>query len=177
MQFILQKKSLIFSIIFFLFSCFIFIFLYKNINKIKETLQIAQEKLQVETSQRDNIESLINSVKVIEPERILLENHFIKSSDIVPFLDTIEKLARNVEVNAEVISVDLPKDNPSMIVEMKAVGNFESIYKLITLLENSQYETEFVSVNIQNSNTGDLLISKNPQWSAILRIKLLSYIN
>jgi len=177
MQFILQKKSLILSIIFFLFSCFIFIFLYGNINKIKKTLQIAQEQLQVETFQRDNVKSLVNSIKVIEAERTLLENHFIKSSDVVPFLDTIEKLAMNVGVQAEVVSVDLPKDNPSMIVEMKALGNFESIYKLITLLENSQYETEFVSVNIQNSNVVDLLISKNPQWNAILRIKLLSFIN
>ena len=162
---------------FFLFSCFVFMFLYRNINKIKETSQITQEKLQMETFQRDNVKSLINSVKIIEAERALLENHFVKSSDVVPFLDTIENLAGDVGVRAEVISVDIPKDNTSLIVEIKAIGNFEAIYKLVTLLENSQYETEFVSVSMQNSSTEDLLTSKSSQWNANLRIKLLSFIN
>ncbi|PIR69051.1 hypothetical protein COX93_00830 [Candidatus Nomurabacteria bacterium CG_4_10_14_0_2_um_filter_30_12] len=180
MQFIFKKKSLIFSIIFFLFTCTIFVYLFLIVSKNKEVSEISQEKWQIETIHRENIKSLVSLVKSVESERSLLETHFVKSSDIVPFLDTIEKLAKNVGVNAEIVSVDIPKDNSSLVVETKVSGSFETIYKLILLLENSPYELQFVSVNIKGSDTQYIIIDKNnkvPEWTAIFKIKLLSFVN
>jgi hypothetical protein len=182
MQFILQKKSLIISIILFVFSCFIFVYLYININNIKETSQLAEEKWQTEMADRENARSLANSIKTIEPERALLETHFVQGSDVVPFLDTIEKLAKEVGVNAEVVSVNPMKSSSSLVVGIKASGSFGAIYKLTTLLENSPYILDFVSFDIQNLNAEDPSVSKNsktkaPQWTATFQIRLLSFIN
>ena len=174
MQYILQKKSLILSVIFLIFSCFVFIFLYKDINSKKEMSQLAQEKWQTEAISRENAKSLINSVKIIEPQKALLETHFVQSSNVVPFLDTIEKITKDVGATAEVVSVDVAKDNPALIVEMNASGSFETIYKLIMLLENSPYNLEFISVNIKDSDTS---VGKSSQWTATFQIKLLSFIN
>ena len=174
MKFILQKKSLILSIILFIFFSFVFIFLYKDINNKKEMIQIAQERWQAEASRRENVKSLLNSVQSIKTERTLLDTHFVQSSDIVPFLDTIEELAKNVGANAEVISVDVAKDNLSLVVQMSASGSFETIYRLILLLENSPYNLEFVLVDIKNLDSS---IKKIPQWTATFQIKLLSFIN
>ncbi|MEK7104858.1 MAG: hypothetical protein AAB868_02345 [Patescibacteria group bacterium] len=135
---------------------------------------MAQEKWQTEALQRDNTRSLVNSIKTIEPERVLLETHFIQNSDVVPFLDTIEKKAKDVGVKAEVVSVDITKDSSSLIVEINASGSFETIYKLIMLLENSPYNLEFISVNIKDSDTS---VGKSSQWTATFQIKLLSFIN
>jgi hypothetical protein len=177
MQFIIQKKYLILSILFFLFSCFLFIFLYKSINENKELAQLAQEKWEVETIERNNAKSLINSIEIIAPERVLLDKHFIQSSDVVPFLDKIEKLAIDTKVRAEVSSVDISNEDSSLIVELRVKGSFESIYKLILLLENSPYNLKFVLVNIQNSNNIEGLPTvKSLEWSAVFRIKLLSFI-
>ena len=174
MQFIIQKKSLILSIILFIFFSFVFIFLYKDINNKKEMIQIAQERWQAEATRRENVKSLLNSVQSIKTERTLLDTHFVQSSDIVPFLDTIEKLAKNVGANAEVISVDVAKDNLSLVVQMSASGSFETIYRLILLLENSPYNLEFVLVDIKNLDSS---IKKISQWTATFQIKLLSFIN
>jgi hypothetical protein len=174
MQFIIQKKSLILSIIFFVFFSFVFVFLYKDINNKKEAIQIAQEKWQTEATRRENIKLLIDSVESIKTERTLLDTHFVQSSDVVPFLDTIEGLAKNVGANAEVISVDVVKDNSSLVVQMSASGSFETIYKLILLLENSPYDLEFILVDIKNLNSS---IKKIPQWTATFQIKLLSFLN
>ncbi|OGI71357.1 hypothetical protein A3B84_00640 [Candidatus Nomurabacteria bacterium RIFCSPHIGHO2_02_FULL_35_13] len=179
MQFLFQKKSLTFSIILFVFSCFVFLFLYSNINNNKKALQLAQEKWQVEAMRRENARSLANSIKAIESEKILLETHFIQSSDVVPFLDIIEKLSLEVGAKTEIISVDV-KDSSSLVVEVEALGNFETIYKLVLLLENSPYNLEFVLVDIQNSNPQNVSISKsnkNQQWMATFKIKLLSFVN
>jgi hypothetical protein len=182
MQFIFQKKSLILSIILFLFSCCIFIYLYTDINNKKEISQLAQEKWQTEDTQRESTRSLVNLIKETEPERTLLETHFVQSSNVVPFLDTIEKLAKETGVKAEVISVNPAKGNSSLMVEMKASGSFGTIYKLITLLENSPYDLEFASADMQNQNGGDLAAGKNnkiktSQWTADFQIRLLSFVN
>jgi hypothetical protein len=181
MKNIFQKKSLILSVILFIFSCFVFVFLYRNINNNKEASQLTQEKWQTEDTHRENAKSLADSIKAIEPEKALLETHFVQSSDVVPFLDTIEKLAKEIGTKAEVVSVNPTKDNSSLIVGIKASGNFGTIYKLITLLENSPYDLEFISADIQNSNGEDLSGSKNnktktPQWTATFQIKLLSFV-
>ena len=182
MKKIFQKKSLILSIILFIFSCFVFIFLYRNINNNKETSQLAQEKWQTENTRRENARSLANSIKAIETERAQLETHFVQSSDVVPFLDTIEKLAKEVGTKAEVVSVNPAKGSSSLMVGMKTSGSFGTIYKLITLLENSPYDLRFVSVDVQNSSGENLSGSKNkktktPQWTATFQIKLLSFVN
>jgi hypothetical protein len=179
MKFILQKKLLILSILFFLFSCSIFLFLYKVINDNKEISQSTQEKLQTEISRRDSIKALINSVQTISKERAQLDTHFVRSSDVVPFLDTIEKLAKEAGTNAEVTSVGLAADKASLEVEMKAQGDFENIYKLIMLLENSPYNLEFILVSIQNLNT-EIVVEKDTKierWTANFKISLKSFIN
>lgn len=173
MQFIIQKKSLILSVIFFMFSCFVFLFLYRDINSKKEMSQLAQEKWQIENIRRENTKSLINLVKAIEPEKTLLETHFVQSSDVVPFLDTIERLAKEVGGEAEVISINVIEKSLSLVVEMRMEGSFETIYKLITLLENSPYELEFILADIKKMDT---LVGKTPEWTATFQMKVLSFI-
>ncbi|PIP68851.1 hypothetical protein CO033_01770 [Candidatus Nomurabacteria bacterium CG_4_9_14_0_2_um_filter_32_10] len=177
MQFIFQKKSFILSVVFFIFSCFVFLFLYRVIDNNKEDSRLTQEKWQTEDIQRKNAKSLFDSIKTVETERALFETHFVQSSDIVPFLDTIERMVEKVGIKAEVVSVDIAKDKLSLMIEIKAVGSFEIIYKLIMLLENSPYDLEFVSVNMQHLDAGDLSISEKSQWGAIFQVKLLSFIN
>ena len=172
MQFILQKKSLILSVVFFIFSCLVFLFLYRDINNKKEISQSAQEKWQTENARRENAKSLANLIKTIEPEKTLLETHFAQSSDVVPLLDTIEKLAREVGVEAEVMSIDVIENSSSLIVEVQVSGSFGTIYKLITLLENSPYELEFVLADIKQMDT---MAGKTPEWTATFQMKVLSF--
>lgn len=180
MKNIFQKKSLILSVIFFIISCIIFVFLYTSTNNNKKISQTTQEKWQTEATQRDNIKFIVRSIKTIAPERDLLETHFVQNSNVVPFLDTIEGLIKKVGFSkSEISSVEVDDAGASLFVEMRVVGSFESIYKLVTLLENSSYSLEFVSVDIRSTKI-DGLINQNSkatqQWVADFKVKLLSFI-
>lgn len=180
MQLILQKKSLILSIIFFMISVFVFLFIYKSIVSNKETSQLAREKWQTEFARRENTKSIADSMKIIESERVSLESHFVWNSNVVPFLDTIEKIAREAGTKADVTSVDPAENNSSLEIKMLASGSFETIYKLITLLENSPYNLEFISADLQNTNAQNISagkINKAFQWTANLRVRVLSFVN
>ncbi|MFA6273718.1 MAG: hypothetical protein WC662_00990 [Candidatus Paceibacterota bacterium] len=172
MKFKFKKGSLIFSILFLVFSCTAFFLLYREIN----SNNIESEKMfldwQTETVRRNEISALDRSMKNIQTEKSSIETHFAKSSDIVPFLDTIEGLAPKVGAKTEITSVDVEKEGKSLLVGLKATGSFISVYKFLMLLENSQYELEFTSVNLQKSTATNL---KDQNWEMILKIKLLSF--
>ncbi len=171
------KIPLLLSVIFFVFSSSIFIFLYKAINNSVIESQYKEGKWQGEALRRNEIKTLNDSAKTVESDKVQLEKHFAQSSDIVPFLDTIEGLAPKVGVKTEVTSVDISDDRITLLVSMKASGNFSSLYKFLTLLENSPYQLEFTGVNIQKETGADVGKKSNlyPKWNVTFKIKLLSF--
>ena len=173
------KKTLFFSsIFFFVFSLLVFYFLYKETNKNKKVAEDTLIDWQNEKQKRDEIKSLDTLVKSISQDKILIETHFAQSSNIVPFLDTIEGLALRVSVKAKVDSVNISEDGLSLTVDLKAIGNFSAVYRFLTLLENALYELEIISLNIENAISDDLSgkVKKSAEWQADFKIKLLSFI-
>lgn len=179
MQSNFPKTSLLFSIIFFVCSLFVFLFFYRAINENNQKAQEKEEAWLVEKIKREEMKTLDNSVKMIESERAQLETHFAESSDVVPFLDTVEGLASKLGVDAEVVSVNILTDYTGLTVGIKAEGTFSSLYKFLALLENSSYEIEVTSINMQRETELNSAESKNasvPKWNINFEIKLLSFV-
>jgi hypothetical protein len=140
---------------------------------------MVMKEWQQEEKKREEINSLNRSLKMIDVEKNKLATHFVQSSDVVPFLNTIEAMAPKVGVSTEIVYVDTSMDNNELLLGVNVLGKFEGIYKFITLLENSPYEIKFVSMDLNRKDELDLTKPNNnpsPQWVANLRIKLLSFI-
>lgn len=171
-----KKLPLILSTLLLAFSGVVFWFVYEGIDNNKKIAEQAQTEWSTEATRRNEAKSLDRTMKAIEKERELLDTHFAKSSDIVPFLDTVEKIALKAKIKAEVSSVDILKNNAGLTVGLKATGSFDAIYRFLLLLENSPYELEFNSINLQ-TNAGEADAGGFiPEWSAIFNIKLLSFL-
>jgi hypothetical protein len=178
MKNISKKGPLILSSIFFLILCFIFFFVYKEIDKNNKASEEAQRVWQTEVARRDEIKSFDHSMKEIEQEQALLETHFAKTSDIVPFFDILENTASLAGVKAEISTVDVLKDATGLVVGVKTSGSFSAIYKFLTLLENFPYELEIISVDLRQVDQSDISEKQvtNPKWDAVFKVKLLSFI-
>jgi len=173
------KIPLIITIVFFCVSIFLFLFFFKLTNDNYEESLLKESEWQRESSRRDELRTLDSSIKIIEAERAQLETHFAQSSDIVPFLNTMEDLASKVGAKAEIRSVDILKDHTGLLLGLNASGPFASLYKFLTLLENSPYQLEFISMNMQkgaSSNGADGKSATASQWDVSFKIKLLSFI-
>lgn len=172
-----QKIILLISTALLLFLCFAFVFLYREISDNYQKIQQDTINLQAEEHQRHNIASLNQSLQKIAPDMALLESHFVKSSNIVPFLNMIETLAQEAGVSVQINSINIKKDNSELMVDLKASGSFELIYKFLTLLENFPHELDFISMNMQKSLSdvsGKNI--KDSKWEVILKAQLLSLI-
>jgi hypothetical protein len=173
-----NKISLFLSGIIFIFLCCVPVYLYKIINANNQKAESNMAAWQTETNRRNDITFLNESLKQVSSDRTLLATHFAQSSDVVPFLNTIEQLAPTAGAQAEIDSVNTGTNNGQLIVELKASGSFVQVYKFLTLLENSPYELSFLSVDIHKSSLTDAP-SKNvtaSTWEAIFKIQLLSFI-
>lgn len=172
------KIPLLLSMIFLVLFSFLFFFFYRTLYSNKAEAERKEILWQTEALRRDEIKQLEQSVKRLENERVALGTHFARSSDVVPFLDTIEALAGKAEARAEITSVDISKDGAGLLVGVKASGTFSGLYKFIALLENSPYKLKFMGMEIRKE-TGTGAEGKNigsGRWDAIFRLKLLSFI-
>lgn len=158
------------SLAFFVFSCALFFYFYQAIHSFNEKTQVSDTTWRAESVRREEIKTLDQSIKDITDERAALDTHFAKSSDVVPFLNTIEGLGPKVGAVASISSVNVPDDKSGLVVDVKATGSFASIYKFINLLENSPYELQFLGMDLNQSTTAS-------SWDATFQIRLLSFIN
>ena len=141
-------KQLIFSFIFFLVTLAGLIFFYSY---FRSRESVSEQKLmdwRVEQARREEIKSLDSSMKKIENEKVMLETHFAYSANPVPFLDTLERMARSVGAESTVSAVDVAKDGKSIAIGLNVSGSFESFYKFLNLIENSVYDMEFASIDV-----------------------------
>lgn len=173
----LFKNMLIPAILLLVFSVAAFLFFYSNIIRKNEEFQKTQLEWQIENKKFDDIKQLERSMKAIEVERSALQKHFAKSSDVVPFLDSIEKLADSVSVKAEITSVDVGKNDSSLTILIRSSGSFGNLYKFLTLLENSTYELDFISVDMQKTSGPDIEAGIDvPQWEGRFKVALISFL-
>lgn len=172
-----KKLPLLLAVLFLMFSSAALALLYKKINDNERISLEFQAKWQAEASRRDEIRSLERSIKEIESERAEIDTHFAESSNVVPFLDTLEKLATDAGADSEVTSVDIGKEKPELMVSLRTTGSFSATYKFIQLLENSPYELEIASFDIERQGTApDPAKTMSREWDGFFTIRLLSFI-
>lgn len=177
MQDKLPKTKLIAASIFMLASLGSLFFAYTLVKNKNEKFQNSQIEISSDAKRREETQQLERLMKTLEAERLLIDSHFAKSSDIVPFLDTLERMASQVAVDAEVSSVDITKDNKTLTVGIKATGGFEALYKFLVLLENSPYELSFLLMDIQTPQGAQPdPITKKVEWQGAFKVRLLSFL-
>ncbi len=173
----MKKKHVIIQIstaaLLFIFSLSGFFILHAYINKKNNEALDAEKNWAIEEARRENVKALELFLEDKTEERNEIDKHFVKNTDIVVFLDTIENLAPQVGAKAEVTLIDVPKDGAGLMVEVHSKGSFESIYRFLSLLENSPYELDFSSVNTQVVKGAE---GESNTWQATFKIKLLSFI-
>ena len=154
-----------------------FFYILNSIKSLNIDTANISDQILSETARRNNIENLNNEIKDITTQREMLETHFAKDSDVVPFLDNLQALSVKAGSPAEVSAVDLNKEDGHLEVSMRTKGDFVSIYKLLALLENSPYEIDFTSVQLDKEilSDADFKLGKTSKWNAAFKLTLLSF--
>ncbi|MFA6257191.1 MAG: hypothetical protein WCT29_02560 [Candidatus Paceibacterota bacterium] len=164
-----KKAPLVFSTLFLAMVVLGFWFVSGEINQNKKSAEVMWTEWQKENLRRHQIRDLEVLLSEAEAKRAELDTHFAESSNIVPFLDTTQELARKVGAESEIISVDNSAESGGLTVVVHATGSFESLYKFLELLEHSPYELEFLTVDLGR-------LAEGSGWEANFKLRLLTFI-
>jgi len=170
-----NKNLMGMAVIFLVISLTVFFFVYKKLNQNKQAAESTLKEWQKEDTRLTELKTLDATLKSMEAERKNLDKHFAKSTDAVPFLDSLEASARSVGAKAEISAVEIPKEEQVLNVTLKATGSFEALYKFLLLVENAPYELQITTMNIVK-NGGEDTLNTNGSWQVFIKLKLLSFL-
>lgn len=126
------------------------------------------------TQQSFNVKRQIDSVEEISQT---LENHFLKSSDVPAFLNTLELIGSRAGSDIVISSVEeanIAEVGNVLSVKVGATGSYQSLYKTLSEIENLPYLTsvsDFSISSTQNVNSG----FDKSDWSLSLSLLIISY--
>ena len=166
----LGLAPLVISAVFFLAALSVFYFFLgatRANNRQADSAKLEWLKL---TAEKKEAESLSVMLISLLKDREELDKHFITGTNIVPLLDMIEKTAGQTGAEAEVTQVETPKGKNFLEIKVTARGQFESIYKLLLLLESSPFELSISGAEIKKENGGEA-----SDWSARFIIRLSGF--
>ena len=180
------------TILFIAFSVTFYLF-YKQIQNKKKNSETILSELKMEDSRRNEIKTIIKSIDGIQANSELIKVHFANNLNLVPFFDTINGFAHKIGGEVTIASVDIMSDvatpnKNELTMNIKISGSFKIVYQFLKLLENSPYEIEFMSADMQkvggqdtgSSTTGSTTVVskvvKPSSWEGTFKIKLLSFI-
>lgn len=84
-------------------------------------------------------------------EREMIDTLFVKSNNVVDFLDSLERDGQSVMPNFAYLSVEETRETPSrLLFTASAEGSFASAMKILEVLEKSRYPITLKNVSLQN---------------------------
>lgn len=150
-------------------------FSYKKISVIRSETAVKEAEWQEEEGRRAEIKNLERSVKNLAKEKAELDSHFVSKDDPVDFLNSLETMASGVGATAEVSTVGDDSNNSGLVINLNATGSFDSIFRFLTLIENSFYMMEVQNLTL-NSGSVDVK-TKLPVWTMSLQLRLITFSN
>lgn len=153
-------------------------YVFLDIKSKNEHTALLSEEIATMTREQGELDNLKKTVAFTETQRSELSTHFVDGSNPAPFLDAIEKLGTPSGAVVTITSVEQPKQGSSLLVSFLATGNFDSIYRLVRLLENVPYKIKIEKVFLSKNPSAqvDAKIPARQEWTANITFTLISFI-
>jgi len=166
-KFIITLSLIAFLLILFSFGIY---FLSGNIKEKKDLISETQKQLSFVENRIENAKELEAVLAGAEEKHNSLKPALISKNDIVVFIKDIENLAEGTNVEMEIKSANVLRDQNKMIFNLDINGSFGDIYHYLLLLENSDYCLKINNARIDAGKEGQV-------WLAKIELELLSFEN
>lgn len=146
---------------------------------IRESKELfsAKEELGLRQSQKEAEFSMKKLLSETEEERENIDNYFIKTDDIVSFIESIESLSRvtNTSISVNSVSIEEGKETDVfeyVVLNVEAQGVFSDLYWLLSLVEKMPYKISVNTINFGRLPSGEST-SPSDRWNIDFSIRVL----
>lgn len=178
-----NKTNLIFIVSVLLLMCTLgFLIYFLNIikNKNKHISAVAST-LENKLIEKENITSLKNKINELSDANKNINSYFVDTSNIDTFVEYLENIGINNNVDLSVSSVEVPKNEKNKILASLIIkGDFPNIMKVVAILESAPYNIVINSLYLNKdiilpNDVNNLLYKENKNsWQANVTFNVLS---
>jgi len=148
---------------------------FNVINTEKDKILTTRTELETVENKINNLKHLESILEGVSEESLLVNNAFVDEKNIVSIIKKLEQVADISGVRLEVSGASLPKEKkdggPNFILNVG--GDFDEVYRFVTLLEKVSYQVLFDKIYIYKTDSKK---EDAPPWQAQIEIRVLSYI-
>lgn len=133
----------------------------------KKSADVATLAAQIRDKHKDSdrITAIKNSLTELGKDEQSAEQYFVSTSEVVPYLGSLEDLGKSIGTKVEVVSVsaDTAKPKGHLNLSLKITGPFTAVIKTLGAIEYQPYDTVIKSLALDTS-LGNA--SSTPVWTA-----------
>lgn len=159
-------------------------YVYRDIRIKNETILTVEQDLSSNNTRHEYLTSLQKLFESIEPKINKVENTIIPSGGEVVFIEDLEALARGLNIDITIDSLNLasdPKVSSSTLsvlkVRAKYSGLWSDMYRFISELESIKHKIKINRITL--SNQEELTATRSPnthkKWQGVFEISVLEY--
>lgn len=153
-------------------------YIYFTIQNISYKTQGLAEEVSMLSAQEATVGVLKSSLASTKEKQTTIHSFFVDSTNIVPFLETIEGYGTNANVSVKFVNVAINPSPASLNVSLTAVGSFPALYHFLALLEAAPYELGINTATIQSVPSTQVATKKGPpppdDWQGNISLSIYS---
>ncbi|HRH27081.1 MAG TPA: hypothetical protein PLZ99_02900 [Parcubacteria group bacterium] len=159
-------------------------YVYREIRIKNETILTIEQDLNSKSTKHEYLASLQKLFESIEPKINKVESTIIPKQGEVAFIEDLESMARNLNIDITIDSLNLSSDTKSstttlsvLNVRAKYSGSWPNVYRFISEMESQEYKVKINRITL--SNQEELTATRNPNthknWQGVFEISVLEY--
>jgi len=159
----------------------VFIFFINVIKNKNRHTSAVLTTLEDKINQKENIATLEKKLIELEETRQDIDSHFVNSSQIDSFISYLEELGVDAGAEVEVKSVEIAKEENTIIGQLSARGTFTNVMEVVNLIEIIPYQIHVTSIYLNKSTESGATddpskgkVSGPSTWQADVSFKILS---
>ena len=160
-----------------------YIVFFIGIKNKNESISLVANEIDIALEKEVKLKSIKNLIKDTENDRAKLNAYFVVDDKVIDFIEDIENLAKDTNVDLKVMSIDINDDgnntpqqnNISELLQLnlKVAGLWDNLFHFISLVDELPFRVDISKVNLQvvyDSNNKD----KNPtDWEGMFVVSVL----
>lgn len=140
-----------------------YVFAYHTVGKESATATALITDIQAKTLATAHVAQAKKALSSLESEEAAINHYLIQQTDIVTFLESVQRTGSDLGAHVTVVSVtnDTSGGHPHLALSLQITGSFDAVFRTIGALEYGPYDSMVQSLTLDSTAT-----DKGAAWTA-----------
>ena len=176
-----KNKTVYYTVLLSVFNVIVvcaYVFLFGYVLHTKDLIAESAGKLGNEQLKEEGLRVVKESFRNTESERVLLENYFVDSEEIVRLIEEFEKAGKQADVVLTFNYVNIRENNADkkLVLELESVGSFSELFYFLQMIEQIPVRASFNKVVFDKETSKNIKKRReSDSWHLVTTIEIISF--